>query len=252
MSERIGEVPYTKYGTPAIIVEYKDRKNVLVEFQDEHKYRKYVSYMHFKNGMMKNPYDKSQYNVGYLGVCEHKTKINKIETVSYKEWTHMFRRCYLNSKEHKTYFDCEVCKEWHNFQNFAEWWKNNVYYIKNETMALDKDILKKGNRIYSPETCVIVPQRINSLFIKSNNIRGELPIGVTIQNNVVGEKKYKASFKRGSKSFHIGLFSNPMDAFNAYKYEKEKYIKEVAEEYKDAIPTNLYNAMINYQVDIND
>ena len=41
-------------------------------------------------------------------------------------------------------------------------------------------------------------------------------------------------------------------AFNAYKNFKENYIKETAEQYKQLIPEVLYNAMINYVVEITD
>ena len=60
----------------------------------------------------------------------------------------------------------------------GKWIENNYYEIEGETMCLDKDILCKGNKIYSRDTCVFVPQRINSLFTKCDNARGDNPIGV--------------------------------------------------------------------------
>lgn len=64
--------------------------------------------------------------------------------------------------------------------------------------ALDKDILVKGNKIYSPETCCFVPQEINNLFTKRKSCRGTLPIGVKyIKEN----KKFSASFSRNKKNY---------------------------------------------------
>ena len=87
----------------------------------------------------------------------------------------MLRRCYDEKlhKKYPTYIDCKVCEEWLNFQNFAKWYYNNYYEIENEKICLDKDILHKGNKIYSPDNCVFVPNNINVLFVKSDKSRGD-------------------------------------------------------------------------------
>ena len=165
----------------------------------------------------------------------------------------MIRRCYdpylLN--EHPTYIECLVCEEWHNFQNFAKWYEENYYEIKGERMNLDKDILVKENKIYSPETCIIVPDKINSLFTKRNNDRGKYPIGVSYHetHNILD-----VHCNKGGEQEYLGRFplDKPFQAFTAYKNFKESYVKKVADEYKELIPVELYNAMYNYKVDIND
>lgn len=80
----------------------------------------------------------------------------------------MLERCYsARYQERKpTYKGCSVCDEWLNYQNFAKWYDDNYYEIKGEIMCLDKDILVKGNKIYSPENCVFVPNYINVLFAR--------------------------------------------------------------------------------------
>ena len=255
-NNRVGEVSYTKYGTKAIIVEYKSNKDVVIEFQDKYKYRYSVTYLNFKNGTMLNPFDKSAYGVGYIGIGEYTniSKSNKEIYHCYSIWRKMFERCYttnIRTNRQKTYEDCYVCEEWHNFQNFAEWYMNHKYKIQNEKLCIDKDILVHGNKVYSPETCLLVPNRINSLFAKSYAIRGDLPIGVTYY--WYDNSRYLASMKTDNrKTYQIGIFNNPMSAFEAYKKEKEKYIKEVAEEYKSVIPTELYDAMYKYKILITD
>ena len=120
-------------------------------------------------------------------------------------------------------------------------------------MALDKDILVKGNKIYSPETCVFVPQNINTLFTKRNKVRGEYPIGVSFYKNT---NKYLAQCNiliNGKSQYKkLGYYNNIEDAFNAYKESKEANIKQVADYYKDNIPNKLYEAMYNYEVEITD
>ena len=116
-------------------------------------------------------------------------------------------------------------------------------------MNLDKDILVKGSKIYSPETCIFTPQFINTLFIKTNSKRGNFPIGVTYKKDI---NKYLATVQIKKKHVHIGVFSNQEEAFHAYKQAKEQYIKKVADEYKDKIPQKLYEAMYNWKVEITD
>ena len=120
-------------------------------------------------------------------------------------------------------------------------------------MCLDKDILFKGNKIYSPDTCVFVPNRINNLFTKRQNDRGEYPIGVYYHKSKFNPQcSIYADFNKKYKQKHLGTFDTPEEAFHKYKKFKEQYIKEVAEEYKDLIPTKLYEAMCKYVVEIND
>lgn len=196
-----------------------------------------------------------KYGVAYNSKGKYPTKINGKRTKCYRTWHDMLRRCYSQKYQEKepTYKDCEVCEEWLNFQNFAKWFYENYYEIEGEKMGLDKDILHKNNKVYSPSTCIFTPSRINTLFIKNNKNRGELPIGVRYHKDI---KKYSShlSIKRNGKSkqVYLGLSNTPEGAFYKYKIEKEKYIKEVANEYKDKIPQKLYDAMMNYKIEESD
>lgn len=249
--ERLGEINYNTYGTKMKIIEYTNASDIWIEFQDEYKYKKHTRYGDFKKGEINNPYDKTVYKIGYMGYGKYSSKIHK---KAYREWLSMFTRCYDDKYQEKylTYKECVVCKEWYNFQNFAEWYYNNYYEIKGQKMRLDKDILNKGNKIYSPNTCVFVPERINNLFVKRDNDRGELPIGCTYNDK---DKKWiKVQCNMINKQEHIGFFSykEPFKAFTCYKNFKENYIKQVADEYKNLIPIDLYNAMYRWEVEIND
>ena len=153
----------------------------------------------------------------------------------------------------KTYIGCEASEEFHNFQNFGSWDSENYYTVKNEVMCLDKDILVKGNKIYSPETCIYVPQTINGLFTKNDNKRGKSVIGTTPVNG-----KYRVlcriiNPKTGkSKQEHLGYYDTELEAFQIYKYYKERNIKEVADYFKRKIPSELYQALYIYKVEITD
>ena len=250
INNRVGEINYNTKGSRMKIIECINARNIVVIFDNGYKTK--TEYSQFKKGQIKNPYDKTIYNVGYIGEGYYKLITHKN---IYKHWSSMIRRCYADNKNkfNPTYKDCSVCEEWHNFQNFGKWFDDNYYTIENETMALDKDILVKGNKTYSPETCVFVPQRINSLFLKRNKSRGKYPIGTTYNKR---DKKYESCchmYKNNRYTRHaIGNFDTPTEAFTAYKTFKEKYIKQVADEYKNKIPQKLYEAMYRYEVEITD
>lgn len=177
------------------------------------------------------------------------------KTKEYECWYQMIRRC--RSKKEKlrnpTYQDVSCCEEWLNYDVFYLWLTKQPNYLKwrNGKFDLDKDILIKGNRIYSPSTCVLVPKEVNYLFVKSNARRGVLPIGVSY---VKKHNKYLAHFNCGGKGISIGLYDSSEEAFDAYKTYKERYIKEVAEKFyaSDDITYECYNAMMNYVVEFTD
>ena len=124
-----------------------------------------------------------------------------------------------------------------------------TYECNGEKMHIDKDILEKGNKIYDRSHMIFVPERINTLFIKCDASRGDLPIGCSLHQ---GKIRVSCSTLEGQK--YLGLFplNKPFQAFYTYKIFKEKYIKQIADEYKDKIPQKLYDAMYKYKVEIND
>ena len=247
---RIGERSFSNQGYEMLIIEYHNNKNVIIEFQDEYKAKARCSYIHFKNGQVNNPYHKSVYGIGFIGDGKYS---NKTHAKIYAEWIDLIRRCFDKDFKNKytTYKDCILEDYLLCFQNFAKWYEENYYEVEGEIMALDKDILFKGNKIYSRDTIMFVPQRINTLFVKSNAIRGEYPIGVTYSKN---EDKLKVSCKVNRKRVGLGTFkpNQVEEAFQCYKQFKENYIKQVADEYKPYIPKKLYDAMYRYEVEITD
>ena len=170
-----------------------------------------------------------------------------VMTKSYSTWHHMLQRCY-NDKFHKvqpTYIGCTVCKEWHDYDVFFAWFAQN--YI--EGYHLDKDLIQQGNKVYSPSTCVFLTQRINSLLIESNKSRGECPIGVCFNKQ---KKKFQARCSNGSgKNVHLGYYTNPTDAHNAYKTYKYALIKDIAEEAltNKEISQQIFQALLAWKIE---
>lgn len=258
--ERLGEIRKNKKslgGYEMKIIEYNKAIDIIVEFQDEYKTKVHTTYQNFKKGEVKNPYHPSVYGVGYYGQGRYESRANEKQTKAYKVWKSMLQRCYdpYYINREPAYIDVYVCEEWLNFQNFAKWFYKNYYECNNERMELDKDILIKGNKIYSPKTCIFVPKIINDLFIKNNRNRGKYPIGVIeYYDKKWGYKRLGVKCNVLEGRDFLGYFSidKPFQAFTCYKNYKENYIKKIADEYKDLIPKELYDAMYRYQVEIDD
>jgi hypothetical protein len=173
--ERIGEVNKNTWGSEMIIVGYRDSLNITVKFSDSGFITK-SEYQNFKKGEISSPYDKSMCKIGYLGEGKYKRVKNRKPTIQYEVWSDMFKRCYgTNRKKYSSYVNCTIDEEWHCFQNFAKWFDDNYYAFDEQRLCLDKDIILKRNKHYSPDTCVFVPKSINSLFVKCDASRGEYP-----------------------------------------------------------------------------
>jgi len=173
----------------------------------------------------------------------------------YTQWQEMLRRCEEKYKEKRpTYSDCYVSESFKSYSFFYEWCHRQVGFGNKDDNGrfwhLDKDILVQGNKFYSEDTCCFVPQRINSLIVKSKVKPSSLYLGVTKRK---GTSKFLAQCKiGGGKRVYLGSYNTPLEAFLAYKTFKEKLIKQTAEEYKEQIDPRAYTALINYKVEIND
>lgn len=249
MSERIGEVSYSKYGTKATIIDYKNAHDVLIEFDDQYHYQYKTSYLNFKNHQIINPYDKNVYNMGCFGVGEHTSKED-----AYFVWYHIVERCYkpTRRKSDESYIGCEICEDWLIYQNFAEWYNSNFYSCP-ETLMIDKDLMGIESGYYSPETCVLIPKTLNLTLVSSlknskTNKSKNLPIGVQRQKN-----KYAVYLSMGSNSCKcLGVFKTPQEAHDCYKNAKGNYLLSLLNSYKEYIPNELFCKLNNRITEIYD
>lgn len=179
----------------------------------------------------------------------------KHESIAYRKWRTMLARCYSKSyhQKQKTYMGCSVCTDWLTFSNFKRWHEANY----KDGYELDKDLLVKGNKVYSPNTCCYVPKEINSLLLSCKSARGSLPIGV-IEHKTPKKVMYVAQSSTSlfgkRENNYLGSYDTPKEAFLAYKKFKEIYIKEVANSYftQGKITKEVYKALTNYEISITD
>ena len=163
----------------------------------------------------------------------------------------MLQRCYSTTlkKKYSTYEVCEASEKFKSYEYFYEWCHKQIGF-GNQDWHLDKDLLVKGNKLYSESTCIFIPQEINKVLTKSNEKRGEHLIGVSWHRK---SKAFIAQInKNKGKREWLGTFQTEIEAFNAYKIAKESFVKEQATKWKLQIDLRAYNALMNYQVDIAD
>jgi len=210
-----------------------------------------TEYGNFKKGAVTDPLDRIIFNKGYMGVGKYKMSIDGKSTKCYRTWYNMFTRCYNINAINKwpTYAESTVCKEWHNFQVFAQWYNDNFYQVPDEQMHLDKDLTKHKNKCYCPKFCSFVPSKINVLLTKRDRCRGDYPIGVTFNKHY---QMYSSRLSVDGKKKTLGYFNTPEEAFYCYKEAKERYIKVMANRYIKWIPAEVYDYLMSYEVKITD
>lgn len=216
--DRRGEKYTTNEGYEIEIIEYFGALNCTIKFNNGLVIRNII-YDSIKTGNVKNPYHKSVYDIGCIGEGLYTSKVDGKTTNYYSVWCGLIKRGYSKNfkLKHPTYKDVTVCDEWYNFQNFAKWFEENYNPEIMEGWHLDKDILTKGNKVYSPETCCFVPQEINKIFTKTNAKRGDYPIGVR-QDKI--RENFLSFVQTNKRPIYLGTFDTLEEAFQVYKTAK--------------------------------
>lgn len=226
-----------------IVLEYINTHEVLIKFLKTGR-EKYVAMSNIKRGAV---LDRA---VGVRSVIGFSDMPSKENINAYYLWSGMFKRCYSSNKLKlsPSYRGCEVAGDFLYFSKFLSWCEQQKGFGQNG-FQLDKDILLKDNKLYSAETCCFVPKDLNVILTHRRKDKGLHPVGVHYNKRL---NKYVAQISKFKEVIHLGCFSTSEEAFLAYKQAKEEYIKEVAELYKDQIESRVYDALIRYEVDIND
>ena len=245
----VGKVCKSKSSGDFKIVKCNDSKNVEIQFLKTG-FETVVQLGHIKSGKVKDKHLPSVYSVGVLGT-KYPPTISGRNTKEYDLWKSMLRRCYSDNfkNKHPTYKDCEVSDNFKSYEYFYEWCHKQVGFDVNG-FELDKDLLIKGNKLYSEDSCVFIPADVNLVLTKRTSSRGQHLIGVSWYSK---SKTFIAQVnKNKGKQEYLGSFETEIEAFNAYKKAKEAFIKEQAEKYKSQIDPRAYNALMNYEVNITD
>lgn len=187
-------------------------------------------------GNVRDAKRRNYYDIGYIGDTEENIKNSR----TFNVWQGMLSRCYAPSGN-ESYKDCEVCEEWQCYTTFKGWYENQQHHT---LYQIDKDLLFRGNRTYSPETCVLLPKAINVALQGNRKNRGAYPTGVYYKKR---NKNFTAQIAYGdSVPKHLGSFKTWQEAEVVYLRAKEGRIRAMAEEYKEVICERAYVAMLNW------
>jgi len=184
--------------------------------------------------------------VGDSNKGKYKCRNGGVLTAEYALWSNVLHRVYKprTTSAIRAYADCTVSDSFKDFQYFAEWC-NNQRGFNTEGWHLDKDILIRGNKSYSEDTCCFVPHEVNKLLTNRSNFSGSCSVGVAFRKSA---GKFYAQISKWGERFHLGYYLTEMEALAVYIAEKELYIKEVAEHYKPYIDSRVYEALMNWEV----
>lgn len=226
--DKVGEIHESNnYGKVEIINQYSCN-NMAIRFLEDGNIIENQKYGRIKRGEVKNPYKKEYYGIGYIGKGNYN---NVTSPNASKRWQNMMQRCYdiKYHEKYPTYKNVTVCEEWHCFQNFAAWFDNNYRPEFMKGWCLDKDLLTKGDKIYSPETCCFIPQVLNKLLTHMHT--------TPIITDVKG--RFYTKIYKGDKIFRFSVFETKEEAISRYKEEKRNYCIEVLSHYKPLLPDNV-------------
>lgn len=232
----IGSVFKLTSGRDAVVTEFLPKNRCIINILGTSYYQQCLRFK-LSSGEVRDNYFPCVAGVGYFGDGKHKAFANGRSTRAYVVWTHILERCYLSDESTTpTYREVEVCKEWYNFQNFAEWfYQQQGHNIKGWQIEKDIYFFHTRKLIYCPESCFFVPRSINNQFLLREADRGELPLGISKQ---AGKFYARVQFK--NKREHSPRFVSLQNAVDWYYEKKAQRIRELADEFKELLDEECY------------
>jgi len=209
--QHIGETHVSNEGYEVKVISGSDKPGHVVVNIDGMS-EKTIKYSKLVKGKVKNPYHKSVFGKGYIGIGKHKVTIKGVTTNKYSTWSGMLKRCYSSDFHIKypIYKDETVCDEWHNFQVFGEWYDKQY---KEDDWHLDKVLLGGSKKIYSPDTCVFIPIELD-LLLNRDTENKDYAVGVYCEGSGYRSRSYCSISGRLS---HLGIFNTIEEAELAYR-----------------------------------
>jgi hypothetical protein len=239
----INEIYPTNEGCFIRVVDVMTGKKILVEFLDDYKHQVYSDAYTITKGSLKNSYNPSVSGRGFIGVGEYTPTIDSKHTPAYVLWKAMFYRCYSAESLEKspTYIDCYVSEKWYNFQNFAGWFYSQSNWKLN--YELDKDLLYSGNKVYSEETCCLIPKDINSSLVKVK-LDSQGSLGVRQSSS----GKYTTECRINKVKVHLGSFDSVVEAQAAYLEAKKQQMNSLAKQYESTLSEAVLERLKNWSI----
>lgn len=247
---KVGDVFITNAGFTAEIVEYIGAYEVKIKFSEPEEHYRWCRIGDLRKGKVTNFLARTWYGVGYLGSPDYPLS-PRGEKVCGSTWAHMLERCYdykNKSSKYPSYEGCFVNSDWHNFQNFADFYYSDPW--RQEGWSLDKDIIQRGNKEYGADKCAFIPKELNNLLGTSKSKRGDCLIGVTKVKEVANKHRPFWARVVDRDKVYSRYFDSELEAFYFYKENKERIIKERAEKYDGIVDPRVLESLMNWSIEI--
>lgn len=219
------------------VISYLKKNSVVAEFECGTQVTTTITSL--IRGKTRNPNKPSLLGIGFIGVG----KFSSANTVIYNTWCNMLKRCYDTKNICYSCYGGDgvyVSDEWHNFQNFANWYDSQD---KDDGWQIDKDLLVSGNKVYSKECCLLIPKDLNVLIQKRKvgicQLTGVTKHGDRYRSQISSEK-----WEKGSE--YLGIFATPESAHKAYIDKKKEIVLEKAMIWKGRISDRVLQALLDY------
>lgn len=204
-------------GEVLTVIEFLGGVNFKVKFEDTEVFM--AQHKEIRNGGVLNKNCKNVLGVGYTGYGKYKAKVGRNNTPAYEVWRGMIRRCY-----DKKYIDYSryggsgvyVHQDWHNFQNFAEWYYTALAGLPEVNTKFDVDKDLKGLGFYSETSCILLPYKLNN-FIQNKKFSSGVGY-VKNTNNPHGKITVTVSLL--GKQVYVGLCETQAEADREYNIAK--------------------------------
>lgn len=241
----IGDVFTNNNNFKVVVIEINSYKDILVQFEDGEFLKTR------KDSLLSGRFGKPSNKI-VSGIGLNDLKLSVHDPIYYR-WKLMLNRCYSKKYEgrNKCYETVEVCKNWWKISGYKKSIDRmfNSDKLSDNDFVVDKDILNKSNKIYSEETCCIVPKEINAVFIRPLKTKGQFPTGVHFRKDI---NKYVSRITMYGKRTELGKFDTILEAFNVYKEAKENHVKNLANKWRGKIDEKVYHALLNWEINIDD
>ena len=230
------------------VTEYIDSPNITVKFFNTGAIKNTTASA-LTTGILKDSEVHDTHKYGVMDMPNELQK-GKPKPREYSIWNGIRQRCYNENNRDNlmSYKGIKMSDNFKLYSYFKEWCHKQIGFNE-DGWHLDKDILVKGNKVYSEDTCCFVPPEINCTITNNKSVRGRFPQGVTYNRT---KTRYRAKIRRGAKLESLGTYDTPEEAFYAYKPIKEACIKSLAEKWKDKIDPRVYESLMRWEINITD
>jgi hypothetical protein len=215
---KLGDTFTMKSGRSCEVVEYISANKIKVLFQDCHFV--WLRYGTLREGSYRHPLDRTVCRVGYIGLGEYSRKNSPI---AYSKWRGALERVYdrkfHEKKSGSRYKGTLMHKDWHNFQNFANWFYSQEY---TNGWELDKDLRSKDVAIYSADTCLLIPCSINMAILENRGY-------TRVYGNNRKNKPFQINISINNTKVGVGYAKTEQEAHVRYLEAKRNYVTNLVD-----------------------